>query len=429
MILATLSLCVFASLPQDPLLKPADQQKIASKLADYVDAKIAEDVKKEAKNYEAFEKEFDRLGKKLNKGQGLLSSPIDIDEILQAAGSWVKSEGGPGKVSTGKSIGPSWISWAHWAPKSYDPKIGNYPVVLWIVPNGTNARNFVNDASSNSPLAETHILVATTLPKAEEGDATAAAMLTLNGALSTFRADHNRVFLAAEGETCGLVLSLANRFPQRFAGVILLAPAGKPSECLNLSGISVYLGGNAEPWQTALQAAKAKVTTGETAPANLAEWVPNQQRDPYPVEITFHPPHRSAKQSYWVRLEPDWTIGTDNQIDLDPEKRPNIVVKVDREKNRITADVKRVSRIEFLLNDKLVDLENPITIEVNGKVTEIKKERDMKFMLEQFLRSGDRGSSFCASVLINDIQSTESEKPADGDKKDDTGKQDEAANK
>jgi hypothetical protein len=265
------------------------------------------------------------------------------------------------------------------------------------------------------------------MPKPEEGDAMKAVMgIALRGVLTTFRADHNRVVLGAEGASCVLALEMANRFPHRFAGIVLSSPAGTPPECRNLSGLPCFVGGNAEEWSKALGDAKAAVVSGETDAGKVAEWVGAQKRGPYPTAISFYPSHNSSRQSFWVRVVPEWSIGANNQIILDADKRPSIEVKVERDKNRITAQVARVERIEFLLNDTLVDLEKPITIEVNGKVTEVQKKRDLAFVLEQFERSGDRGCAFCASFLLSEIPKSESEKAAadpakgasaDGDKK------------
>ncbi|MBK9383888.1 MAG: alpha/beta hydrolase [Planctomycetes bacterium] len=420
MLLATLSLCLLAAAPQEPLLKPADQQKIAQKLGEYIDAKIANDAKKQEKAIDAFRKEFDKLGKKLNNGLGLLSSPVDLEAILQGAGTWAKGEAGPGKVSTGKSEAqPAWVSWSFWAPKTYDPKDLTHPVVLWVLPIGTNPRQWLTDLSTASPLAETHAMAAIALPKPEEGDATKAVMIALRGALTVFRADHNRVVLGSEGASCGLAMELANRFPHRFAGIVFSSPAGAPPECRNLSGVPCFVGGNAAEWSKALGDAKAAVVSGETDAGKVAEWVGAQKRSPYPTSINFYPAHNSSRQSYWVRVVPEWSIGANNQILLDADKRPSVEVKVERDKNRITAQVARVERIEFLLNDTIVDLEKPITIEVNGKVTEVQKKRDLAFVIDQFERSGDRGCAFCASFLLSEIPKSESEKaagePAKGD--------------
>ncbi|MBL8901153.1 MAG: hypothetical protein JNM84_26235 [Planctomycetes bacterium] len=414
MLLATLSLCVLAAAPQDPLLKPVDQQKISQKLGEYIDARQAGDAKKQEKAIDAFRKEFDKLGKKLNNGLGLLSSPPDLEAILQGAGTWAKGEAGPGKVSTGKSEGqPAWASWASWAPKTYDPKDVTYPVLLWVLPNGINPREWLTNHSAASPLAETHAMVAIAVPKPADGDATKAVMgIALRGALTMFRADHNRIVLGSEGESCSLAVELANRFPHRFAGIVFNGPSGAIPECRNLSGVPCYVAGNAEEWSKALGEAKAALVSGESDAGKIAEWVGAQKRSPYPTEINFYPAHNSSRQSFWVRVVPEWSIGANNQILLDADKRPSVEVKVERDKNRITAKVARVERIEFLLNDAIVDLEKPITIEVNGKVTEVQKKRDLAFVIDQFERSGDRGCAFCAAFLLSEIPKSESEKAA-----------------
>jgi hypothetical protein len=416
MFLATLSLCVLAASPQEPLLKSPDQQKIAQKLGEYVEARMANDAKKQEKAMDAFRKEFDRLGKKLNDGLGLLSSPADLEAILQGAGSWAKGEAGPGKISTGKVPGqPAWVSWAFWAPKAYDPKETNYPLVLWVLPSGTVPRNWLTEASGASPLAETHTFAAVALPKPGEGDdtyATKAVMTALRGAHTVFRTDHNRILLAAEGSACSDALEIANRFPHRFAALAFVKPEGAPPESRNLGGVPVYVAGNAEEWSKALGESKAVVVSGESDAGKLAEWAGAQKRTPYPTAIQFYPSHNSSRQSYWVRIAPEWTMGADDKIDLDPAKRPTVDVKVDREKNRITAQVSRVEKIEFLLNDQIVDLEKPIAIEVNGKVTEVKKGRDLAFLVDQFERSGDRGCVFCASFLLSEIPKPEGDKAA-----------------
>jgi hypothetical protein len=235
-------------------------------------------------------------------------------------------------------------------------------------------------------------------------------MIALRGALTIFRTDHNRILLAAEGSACSDALEIANRFPHRFAALAFVKPEGAPPECRNLGGVPVYVAGNAEEWSKALGDSKAAVVSGESDAGKIAEWAGAQKRMPYPTAIQFHPSHNSSQQSYWVRIAPEWSIGADDKIDLDPAKRPSVDVSVDRDKNRITARVSRVKRIEFLLNDQLVDLEKPIAIEVNGKVTEVKKARDLAFFVDQFERSGDRGSVFCASFLLSEIPKPEEDK-------------------
>ena len=107
-------------------------------------------------------------------------------------------------------------------------------------------------------------------------------------------------------------------------------------------------------------------------------WLTKRPRDPFPSKVirTAHPGIiMPAKRFYWVEADTHQAM---------------LEANADREKNVITVRAARVERLTFHLSDRLVDLDRPLTVRVNGKIAhEGKLERSLLVAVEDLRETGD----------------------------------------
>jgi len=136
------------------------------------------------------------------------------------------------------------------------------------------------------------------------------------------------------------------------------------------------------------------------------------------VKVVHHLAHGRA---YWVRIEKI------HGAEWDPEKRVEVKIegplsksdlleraesKVQQQLALVEAEVlpdnvinvktRKIDRLTVFLHDKLIDMDKPITIRVNGRIRLRKSvARDMGFMLEEVRRQYDTGRIFYNSVTVS----------------------------
>jgi len=110
----------------------------------------------------------------------------------------------------------------------------------------------------------------------------------------------------------------------------------------------------------------------------ILEWLNKAKKDTVPNEIFLKTASLEIAGSYWLRIN-ELNAGLDPKLD----EYPWIKGVIDKENNSIIIDSERVLGMCIFLNDKMVDLDEKVTIIINGKNRfEGKIERSLDKMLE-----------------------------------------------
>ena len=107
--------------------------------------------------------------------------------------------------------------------------------------------------------------------------------------------------------------------------------------------------------------------------------------------MIFSPTTPYTTKAHWV--------GVDG-IDIDAS--PLIEATVDREQNTITIEATRIGSIQVFFNDVLVDMDQPVTVIINGEPNPVQVARNRRTMLDLVYNFGDWGRIF-TNVMTFDI--------------------------
>jgi hypothetical protein len=170
-----------------------------------------------------------------------------------------------------------------------------------------------------------------------------------------FHVDFDRVVLDG-GEDA---LHVAASIPIFFSGVIVrAAPRGAldPKLAVNLAHLPIYVvGGDDAPAAKWLKAAGITPTVGPAE--GLVEWLRAAREKPR-VPLT---------QFKWRVQDPESQILA-HWINVNQaEKDSDLDVKADREKNELHVKGKGVGEIQVFLDDRILDLNRPVKLVLNGK--------------------------------------------------------------
>ena len=240
---------------------------------------------------------------------------------------------------------------------------------------------------------------------------------------NTFRIDTDRVYLEANAESIPFALRLASQFPDRFAGLILKEPATAELDAStmlgNLSGVGVAIVGSGAACQAlekAFKDAGNKTVTvikaqGKSPFADkageLMTWIDQTKRKLYRRDFTLTPGNDRFRKAYWVSIEKAEYL---TQVPM--KERPQVTVKVDRDKNRVEIKGRNVSKVRLLLNDILLDLDKEVTIVLNGQVRQVKRARSLPLLADTkeglVIRRNDPRFIFTSSAVY-DLPSAEGE--------------------
>jgi RNA polymerase sigma factor (sigma-70 family) len=113
------------------------------------------------------------------------------------------------------------------------------------------------------------------------------------------------------------------------------------------------------------------------------------RRDPYPDTLDWSVKENHTRRCYYVSS----TAEVEAALLRDPaarKKPPGFRVSIDREGNKLVIVTHRILGLEIQLNDRILDLDRPVAIEVNGKVVfRGRAERSLRRLYDGFLCSGD----------------------------------------
>jgi hypothetical protein len=226
--------------------------------------------------------------------------------------------------------------------------------------------------------------------------------------------DPNRVYLMGYSAGGDGVYQLAPRMADRWAAAAMMA--GHPNETspLGLRNVpfAIHVGANdggykrdqvAAEWSKKLDALRAADPQGYVHLVKLHEgkghwmdrqdaealpWMAKYARDPYPRRIVWKQDDVTHKSFYWLALPDDQVKG-------------GTEIVAQREGQRITITTKDVTRVIVRLNDRMLDLDKPVTVlwadrEVfNGKLV-----RAEPILAKTLSERGDRDLMFDAEIEV-----------------------------
>jgi hypothetical protein len=227
-----------------------------------------------------------------------------------------------------------------------------------------------------------------------------------------FHIDAGRIHSTGVSLGSNYSLAYAEAMPHRFAGVVPVSTEGESREWAlrNLKHVGVYiLEGVNDRNIRAIEgprklneiltrfgyarvydehADRGHEAFEEKYPAVL-EWLAARPRDPWPRQVlrVAHPGiMMPEKRFYWIEADTHQAIFRASVVD-----------------NTISVDAARARRLTFHLSDRLVNLDEPVRIRVNGEqVFEEKVNRSILVAIDDALRLGDT-ERFATAVVTVDV--------------------------
>lgn len=391
---ASATLAPPAAVPADLELGKSEHRKLAKAIAEYFEA-----LKEDKKVLEArgdLEDEVEKIEKKAEKP--VLAMVDDLEQILLQAASGSDRVTGKGRVDE-LEVGRGITAMVH-APKGYRFKDGPYPLVLAVHDEGQDPADYLREEWLATPAAAEAVIVAVQMPESldtwladvNQPGGPRYLMFSMGSALQEYSIDTNRVYLAGKGAGVAVAAEVASLFPDRFAAVAGRAGDISGTPASNFGTVaSLWVGGSGGV--DAFAAAARELgrenvrTEAELAPDEMWTWLAEQRRTANPTVIEFAPRTDFTTDAFWVRAE-----GVDTSVEGTGFK-----ASADRESNTITIEASGMTRVTLFFNDRLVDLDKPVRVVLNGVETETQLERRLDLMLERVRLSGDPGRIYTAT--------------------------------
>jgi hypothetical protein len=415
------------SRPQDDKkVSDADIKKLADPFAvmfpqnkDKVDAKKQDAAKAE------FMREYERIDKAVKPG-ALLAMPAVWNEVFFMHRAVPKAPSGLGRVEE-KSVGgdfdnkPAEFHFGLVLPNGFDPK-KRYPLILALHDKANREEKvsggkYLEEVWMKLPKEERdkYILVAPTMGPASAGKEHRvqwgsplhfySIYACLTEVLDTLPIDRERMYLDGSGEGGEFAWQVALYRPHMWAAVGIRSALPRVLQLLPNGGslpISVHLRtgspAHASPNRAKFDQERAAVATievkehpaaekpvrtmfasdpiQESTPA-IAAFFAGKTRNLGPKKVTYLADTADFRDCYWVRLV------TYESGDKPGEKFAKITAVVDDAANAIDVKSDGVEIFKLYLNDRVVDLDKPVKILVNGKPH---TERQIERSLDAFLR-------------------------------------------
>jgi hypothetical protein len=234
-----------------------------------------------------------------------------------------------------------------------------------------------------------------------------ALFTTMRVLLEEVRYDRSRLVVDGWGEGGADALRLASRAPYWFAGVINRSGSvGPDGDVLyaNLANTPVaYVNGATEAvgadlgplnamGATVIEEAGSAYAPSDESHAALDEWFTARQREVVPTELDFRIDDIIYQSCYWLKAARINRRATATPADAD---FPRIKASIDRSANKVSIETTSVyDGVWIYLSDAMLDMDQPVVIDVNGKERHNKVvRRSLQDMLENrfYNNSGDCG--------------------------------------
>ena len=374
-------------------LGKSDHKKLISAVADYYTALNEEKGILEARG--DLEETVAKIEKKAKAP--VLAMVEDLEYIMAKSSDGEDRVPGRGKVSEEEERG---VTTTVHAPKSYKFDDGPYPLVLAIHDEGQSPADHLRDDWLSTEAAAEAVVVVVHMP-ADVADWTnevnlpgglQSVMIAMGTALRTYAIDSNRVYLAGKGAGVAVAAEVASLFPDRFAAVVGRAGDVGSTPPSNFSSIAtLWIAGSSGADAFAEGIAELGyencTTEGSVDAAGTWEWLGAQMRPANPAKIAFTPRTDFSTGCFWVSAE-----GIDTSVE-----GTSLTAEADRDSNTVTVDAVGMTRVTVFLNDRLVDLDQPVKVVLNGVEHETQLERKLSLLLDRVYRSGDPGRIYTAS--------------------------------
>lgn len=378
---------------REPILKSGDQKKLVKALAGYLEARVED--KKVLDAQSDLEDTVESLHKRLEP-EALLRNLVDFEQAcLLAGGDYKDSVKSKGRVVK-KDFDGVWkdtVSYAVHTPKPYKVKEGPWPCVL-VVPDGSvDLEQSLRDDWVSSPIAEQAVLALIGMPadvdswnkRGESGNSGGLAnVLQVLGELKkSHLVDPDRTVLVGHGVGAPAAMDIAARFPHLFSSVVLISGDPGDTPATNFANLPTYFmsGGSAS---TAFQEQvdelgyeNCQFESKRDLEAMWA-WAMEHPRNPVPDKLIYSPLETYAGDAYWLKVD-----------GFDLEEGASIEAQVDRENNLIEVTGSGFFEITISYNDRLVDLDRPVRVVINGTEHESEVKRSLMGMVNRFYFAND----------------------------------------
>ena len=383
----------------DVTMKPADHKKLGKLVAGWSEAK--DESKGINKAYVGITQAIEKLEKKM-KVADALTLVEDWEKAfflarLENLGKDIKLKKGKVTEASAALANGSEAEFGVFAPGSYNPKKGPYPLFLVIGDEGSTPATVLEEQWADEAVRGSAILLVPKMPddvgiwdklEADKGMGGIGTIMSLYGkVLGEIPIDMDRVYLVGHGAGAAAAARAADLYPQLFAGLVVVD--GKTpliaTNFRNLPTLAVGSGDGSEGLATAIGALGYENCTkmDSATAADIWGWSEDKVRNAYPSEITFSPGHNYTTSAHWLSLQ-----------GVDVEAGPRVEARIDKDANAIVIDAKKVTSIEISFNDILVDMDKPVDVIINGTSNPSTIARNKRLMLELNYKGGDWGRVF-----------------------------------
>lgn len=119
------------------------------------------------------------------------------------------------------------------------------------------------------------------------------------------------------------------------------------------------------------------------------EWMAQYRRNPLPDRIVWRQENVVHPSFYWLAVPEDECV-------------PGAMVVVERQGNQFDIKTCDYKKLTIRLNDKLADLDQPVSVTYQGKVLyQEKPERTIRTLYRTLGERGDKGLFFCSEITVN----------------------------
>ena len=119
------------------------------------------------------------------------------------------------------------------------------------------------------------------------------------------------------------------------------------------------------------------------------EWMAQYRRNPLPDRIVWRQENVVHPSFYWLAVPKDECV-------------PGAMVVVERQGNQFDIKTCDYKKLTIRLNDKLADLDQPVSVTYQGKVLyQEKPERTIRTLYRTLGERGDKGLFFCSEITVN----------------------------
>ena len=400
---AALALCLLAPQAPGQEMRDSDHKKLGGLVERFFEKR--ESSSKDAeKAREDLREELEKIGKKKAGKDGdalqtALAMVADLEAIAAQSYSFKNLRGGKPEVRSVER-GGSKTEYTLLLPSSYKAGSGPYPLLLVAPPlkegKPMNGEQFLQEFWVDGALRDAAVIAVVHLPEDADSwsklfvDAGAGQrapgglsylMTAYGDVLSTVAVDPARVFVAGRGRGVEAAMALGATFPQNFAGVI--GQVGGPGAVVwqNYSNLPVLLQGGGADATAFADSVKGAGYDNATLEADVKDegilaWMQDHPRVSNPTRVVLHPGSPIPTKAYWLGVPPTAV-----------EEGTYVRAEIDRATNKVKVEGQGVRSVTLYFNDVLLDLDKPITVELNGQAQEVVVVRSLDDYLDLLYRA------------------------------------------